>query len=228
MPGQRRRGLYLTTSQAARAVDISQRTLLRWAKRGDLTPAASTPGGHLKWDLDDLRSQLTELRRRSMGGPRTTETSDQSIGLSFPDARDPEDFVLATDPEPQPVVAAIIVSKLGLLVTRRRDRTPPWGFLTGELEPGESPNDTALREAKEEAGLEIVVGRLIGRRVHPMTDRTMIYVAAHPAHTTDVHIGDKDELLEIRWVDNMPEVDQLLPRMHQPVRDYLAGHLKPS
>src|SRR5207248_11239396 len=39
----------------------------------------------------------------------------------------------------------------GILITKRRDGVPPYGFLTGEIEPGESPADAAVREAKEEA-----------------------------------------------------------------------------
>jgi 8-oxo-dGTP pyrophosphatase MutT (NUDIX family) len=39
----------------------------------------------------------------------------------------------------------------------------------GEVEPGERPEDTAVREVKEETGLEIRAGHVIGERDHPAT-----------------------------------------------------------
>lgn len=71
-------------------------------------------------------------------------------------------------------------SKLGMLLTWRNDKTPPAGFLSGEIEPGESPTDAMVRECKEEAGLLVTAHREIGRRVHPKTGRTMIYVSGAP------------------------------------------------
>src|SRR5580692_6674761 len=81
--------------------------------------------------------------------------------------------VTGRQPEPQPVVAAIITSPLGVLVGRRNDGSPPWTFIAGEVEPGESPEDAAVREVKEETGCLVTAGGVIGRRVHPKTGRTM-------------------------------------------------------
>ncbi|MBV9922036.1 MAG: NUDIX hydrolase, partial [Pseudonocardia sp.] len=76
----------------------------------------------------------------------------------------------ATEPEHQPVVAAIVTCPLGVLAGRRRDNKPPWTFIAGEIEPGESAVDAAIREVKEETGLEVSAGQHeIGRRVHPAT-----------------------------------------------------------
>lgn len=35
--------------------------------------------------------------------------------------------------------------------------------------------------------------------MHPSTGRTMIYMAARPIHGTDVFVGDRHELAEVRW-----------------------------
>ena len=72
-------------------------------------------------------------------------------------------------PAQQPIVAAIVTSRRGVLVGRRNDRTPPWTLIAGEQEPGERPEDTAIREVKEETGLEIRAGEVIGERDHPAT-----------------------------------------------------------
>jgi 8-oxo-dGTP diphosphatase len=127
-------------------------------------------------------------------------------------------------PAAQPVVAAIIVSDLGVLVGRRNDRTPPWTFIAGEQEPGESPADTIIRETKEETGLEIEAGEIIGQRVHPATGRTMVYMSGRPVRGTKFIVGDEAELAEVRWVD-LTEADELLPDMFGPVREYLASEL---
>lgn len=127
----------------------------------------------------------------------------------------------STVPEPQPVVAAVVTSGLGVLVCRRVDGRPPWAFVSGEIEPGESPADAAVREVKEESGLEVRPGRQIGRRVHPDTGRTMIYIAATPAAGTDVTVCDERELAEVRWA-GLAEAHALLPGMFGAVHEYLS------
>lgn len=54
----------LTTAQAARQLGISSRTLARYAQQGILEPTLVLPSGHRRWDLDDLRRQLRDLRKR--------------------------------------------------------------------------------------------------------------------------------------------------------------------
>lgn len=128
----------------------------------------------------------------------------------------------ATTPEPQPVVAAIVTSHLGVLAGRRNDGKPPWTFIAGEIEPGESMVDAAIREVKEETGLLVRAGHQeIGRRVHPKTGRTMIYLACSPTHGTHVFVGDEDELAEVRWL-SLAEVDTLMPGVFEPVREHLG------
>ena len=129
-------------------------------------------------------------------------------------------------PQEQPVVAAIVTSPLGVLVGQRRDGKPPWTFIAGEQDAvkDENPADTAVREVKEETGLRIVAGEVIGERVHPKTGRTMIYIAATPTHGTEIFVNDEEELAEVRWV-SLAEADELLPGMFEPVREHLAREL---
>ena len=48
----------VSTSAAARAVGVSQPTLSRWVAAGLITPTQRTLGGHMRWDVTDLRAQL--------------------------------------------------------------------------------------------------------------------------------------------------------------------------
>ena len=126
-----------------------------------------------------------------------------------------------------PIVAAIVTSRLGVLVVaRRNDGKPPWTFIAGEIEPGEDPVDTAVREVKEETGLRIRTASVIGRRLHPHTGREMIYLAARPTHGTKAFVGDEQELAEVRWVD-LDQADELMGgAMFEPVHSYLEKTLK--
>ena len=126
-------------------------------------------------------------------------------------------------PSAPPVVTAIVTSPLGVLVGHRHDGKPPWTFIAGEQEPGERIEDTAIREVKEETGLRVQAGEVIGQRVHPKTGRTMIYLAATPTHGTDVFVGDEEELAEVRWV-SLAETEELMKSygMFEAVREYLA------
>jgi 8-oxo-dGTP pyrophosphatase MutT (NUDIX family) len=126
-----------------------------------------------------------------------------------------------TAPELGPVVAAIVTSAKGVLIGRRNDGKPLWTFIAGKIEPGESPADAAVREVKEETGLRIRAGTVIGRRFHPATGRPMVYMAARPTHGTEAFVGDEDELAEVRWV-SLAEADDLMSGMiFEPVRRHL-------
>jgi excisionase family DNA binding protein len=55
----------LSTGEAAKALGLSRRSMTRWVTDGSITPALVTPGGHLRWDVEDLRAQLARLHERS-------------------------------------------------------------------------------------------------------------------------------------------------------------------
>lgn len=195
---------WLNTSQAADALDVDPSTLWRWQQKGMITPAWTTPGGQARWDLDELHQQLGIHRK----------------GEHVPDD--------ATKPEPSPVVAAIVISDRGVLIGRRNDGKPPWTFIAGEIEPGESQADAAVREVKEETGLVVEAGgHEIGRRVHPKTGRTMIYLACYPTGKLDTIVGDEDELAEVKWA-SLAEAEELLPGMFEPVLLHLRERLAAS
>jgi NADH pyrophosphatase NudC (nudix superfamily) len=82
-----------------------------------------------------------------------------------------------------------------------------------------------VREVKEETGLRVTAGTVIGRRVHPKTGRTMVYMAATPTHGTDAFVGDEDELAEVRWV-SLAEADELMGgTIFEPVHEHLKRML---
>ena len=126
-----------------------------------------------------------------------------------------------TDPEPAAVALAIITSDLGVLIERRNDRIPPYTFPGGEILPGESPAAALARRVPEETGAQVTPTQLLGRRIHPKTGRVMVYMAA-TADRTDVHVGDPDDLAEVKWA-SVEETRTLMPDMYGPARAYLDG-----
>lgn len=62
-------GPYLATSEAAKQIGIAASTLKRWAREGTVEPTVRTPGGHYRWDLDDLRRQLAGHHEDHETGP---------------------------------------------------------------------------------------------------------------------------------------------------------------
>jgi 8-oxo-dGTP diphosphatase len=185
----------------------------------DVLSAATTASGRLRAAAAQRIKDEDGLSLSQLG---------ERLGVSKARAADMLRVPKARQSEPPPVVAAIVTSELGVLAGRRNDETPLWTFIAGQLQPGESASDTAAREVKEETGLEVIPGRVIGRRVHPETGRNMVYLAAQPAdpRQLDVHVGDEDELAEVRWL-TLAEAEQLLPGMFAPVRAYLSRALRP-
>lgn len=168
---------------------------------------------NLETYVEEIRAHLDHHQDR----PHTATTTTGEIVTDSP-----------AKPEPQPVVAAIVTSARGVLVGKRNDGKPPWTFIAGEIEPGESPEDAGVREVKEETGLLVEAAGIIGRRVHPKTNRTMIYMSALPKRfdELDVFVGDEDELCEVRWV-SLTEAGELMQPygMFEPVREFLAREL---
>ena len=55
-----------------------------------------------------------------------------------------------------------IFNEEGEILLQRRGDSNQWGFPGGAIEIGETPQMAAIREAKEETGLDVKVGRIIG------------------------------------------------------------------
>lgn len=53
------------TAVAAKAIGVDSRTLQRWVRQGRVTPELVTAGGQARWDVDKLKQQLRDQRKRS-------------------------------------------------------------------------------------------------------------------------------------------------------------------
>lgn len=106
---------------------------------------------------------------------------------------------------------------------RTRAGTIAWGLPKGQIDPGETPEETAVREVKEEAGLDADIGTSLGTIAYTYTwDEVRVDKTVHfflmPVTGGDVRDHD-DELLEVEWV----ELEEALARAFYPSeREVLA------
>lgn len=99
------------------------------------------------------------------------------------------------------VAAAVIVHEGRVLMVRRRvsEGSLCWQFPAGKVEPGETREDAAVRETREETGLAVTVVKRLGERVHPETGGPMSYIACEVLGGT-AHVAAPDELADLAWV----------------------------
>ncbi|MQA17145.1 MAG: MerR family transcriptional regulator [Pseudonocardiaceae bacterium] len=57
-------GKLVPTGVLARELGVDVRTLHRWVKAELLVPDLTTPGGHMRWNVERVRRELREQRRR--------------------------------------------------------------------------------------------------------------------------------------------------------------------
>jgi DNA-binding transcriptional MerR regulator len=54
----------VSTTELARALGLSPRSIQRYVTDGLITPDFTTPGGHYRWNVDRVREQLRALPGR--------------------------------------------------------------------------------------------------------------------------------------------------------------------
>ncbi len=127
-------------------------------------------------------------------------------------------------PDKPPVALAVIVRDDRVLMTQRRftEGTFAWGFPSGQVEQSEIPEQTIVREVREELGADIAVKHRLGERLGP-TGRHMIYFACHLTEGSEPTLVDHEELAGLHWL-TLPDADaKAAPQggIFTPVREYL-------
>ncbi len=113
-----------------------------------------------------------------------------------------------------------IFNDQGKVLLQRRGDSGRWGFPGGAIEPGETPETAAIREIKEETGLDVTVGRLIGvytdlEITYPNGDQAQSIVIAYELHVVGGElVCDPDETLELKYF-SAEEKPQLFTGSHE-------------
>ncbi len=129
-------------------------------------------------------------------------------------------FVMYLNPK---VAAGAVVQYEGGIVLLRREIDPRAGFWVhpgGFVDRGETLEAAARRETREEVGLDVEIGRLLGVYSFPDSEVVVVTYAAHVLAGSPT-VGD--ESLEVRTFlpHELPWDDLAFPSTQQALRDYL-------
>ena len=110
-----------------------------------------------------------------------------------------------------PCVGAVIRDDKGRLLVVKRGHEPGaglWSLPGGRIESGETDAEALVREMREETGLEIEPGPLLGAVRRPVADGNVIDIRDYVATITGGTLIPGDDAADARWV-SAAELDSL-------------------
>ena len=116
--------------------------------------------------------------------------------------------VVGHEPLLLPSVSVLPVDEAGqVLLVRHAGHDDGWGILGGAVEPGESPAAAAVREAREEIGVDVRLVRLLDvlggpdyEVTYPNGDRVAYVTAVYEARVAEGSpVVSDGELSELAW-----------------------------
>jgi 8-oxo-dGTP pyrophosphatase MutT (NUDIX family) len=127
----------------------------------------------------------------------------------------------------RPSVSAVIFDRKGRLLLQQRSDGGQWGLPGGSVEIGESVRDAVIREVREETGLRVAPGRLVGIYSEPAL-QVVRYPDGNVWHYVNVcfecavrggALTTCDETLALAWVAPARRPRTLLPNHRIRIRD---------
>jgi 8-oxo-dGTP diphosphatase len=132
------------------------------------------------------------------------------------------DFIFYLDPK---VAAGTLICQEGQILLLRRGIEPRYGmwvFPGGFVDRGEHPEDAAIREAREEAGVEVALRGLLGVYHEPTGSPVILIV--YRAELVSGTPEPADETLEVRFFlpGELPWTDIAFPTTRAALHDFIA------
>ena len=103
-----------------------------------------------------------------------------------------------------PCVGAVIKDDRGRLLLIKRGHPPAaglWSLPGGRIEPGETDAEALVREVREETGLAVEAGGLLGTVQRPAPDGDVFDIRDYKATVTGGLLQPGDDAADARWVD---------------------------
>jgi ADP-ribose pyrophosphatase YjhB (NUDIX family) len=101
-----------------------------------------------------------------------------------------------------PCVGAIITGPGGLLLIKRghEPEAGRWSLPGGRVEPGETDHEALAREVREETGLLVTPGPLVGEVERPAAGGRVLVIRDYAATVTGGELAAGDDAQDARWV----------------------------
>jgi ADP-ribose pyrophosphatase YjhB (NUDIX family) len=132
-------------------------------------------------------------------------------------------YVVYLDPK---VAAVVLVETEGKLVLVRRANEPElgrWSFPSGYVDRGESVEDAAVREVKEETGLDVEVSGFVG--LYSRSGSTVV-LAVYTALVRGGALTPGPEVTEVAEFDPDELPPLPFPHDYEILRDWRGGRAK--
>lgn len=130
------------------------------------------------------------------------------------------DYVFFHTPFPA-VIVMVINSNRVLLARGVAWKHPYWGLISGHIKLGDTAEQTAIREAHEEVGLE--VSNLEFLRTYATKHRDLLMIA-FKAETKETSIKKSQELEDARWFN----LGDPLPMRSESTSAHIVKHVFPE
>ena len=102
-----------------------------------------------------------------------------------------------------PCVGAVIRDGAGRILLIKRGHEPGkglWSVPGGRIEPGETDEQAIVREVREETGLEVQCGPLLGAIERPGMTGTILQISDYHAVVTGGELAAGDDAADARWM----------------------------
>ncbi len=129
-------------------------------------------------------------------------------------------------------VAVIVRDSRGWILLEKRSDCGLWGLPGGRIEPGESVEQAAVRETREETGLSVEIARLVGVYSEP-ADRIVTFLDnGDVVHLVDIlveaaivsgELSCSRESEELRFFGPAALPNDLAPPARAPLQDVVKG-----
>jgi 8-oxo-dGTP diphosphatase len=128
--------------------------------------------------------------------------------------------VVYLDPK---LAVAVLIARDGRILLGKRGpgaREPgKWSFPAGFVERGERVERAAAREAREETGLDVVVGDLVG--LYSSEGETVVLAVYEATSVGEPYAGD--DLVEVGWFPISALPDLAFPRDQRIVDEWISS-----
>jgi len=110
---------------------------------------------------------------------------------------------MQTQPAHVQCVGAVIRDEAGRMLLIKRGHEPGkglWSVPGGRVEPGETDEEAVVREVREETGLDVECGTLLGAVERPGLAGTTLQIRDYHAVVTGGELAAGDDAADVRWV----------------------------